>query len=159
MELLKLNEQQYGWVFAIIAAGLITATQLNNQWLKKLQSEQIILVSLAAQAVMGILLLVTTLWGGAGVVGYTLLIFGFLFFMGFIFPNASALTLAPMGHVAGSASALMGGIQMCVGASASALVGFLQGETPVPMASVMAVCALGSLALFYFGRRLWHLHR
>ncbi|HSB93386.1 MAG TPA: hypothetical protein VLC28_09725, partial [Flavitalea sp.] len=73
---------------------------------------------------------------------------------GFIFPNASALTLASFGHNAGSASALMGGIQMSIGASASALVSVLENHTSWPMAAVMACCSLLALTMFILGRKI-----
>ncbi|MCB0846739.1 MAG: multidrug effflux MFS transporter [Bacteroidetes bacterium] len=153
MELLGLNEQQYGWIFAIIATGLISATQVNNRLLQRTTSERIILVSLFAHSGMGILLLAITLVGITGIIIDTALIFGFLLFIGFILPNASALSLGPMGHTAGSASALMGAIQMSVGAGGSFMVGLFQSETAIPMALVMAFCGSASLGLFYFGNK------
>jgi DHA1 family bicyclomycin/chloramphenicol resistance-like MFS transporter len=153
MELLGLSEQQYGWIFAIIAMGLIAATQVNNRILRRTTSERIILRALVAHSIMGIILLGTTLLGITGVAIDTILIFGFLLFIGFILPNASALSLGPMGHTAGSASALLGALQMIVGAGGSFMVGLFQNNSVLPMAAVMALCAVGSLGLFYFGSK------
>ncbi|HSQ44244.1 MAG TPA: hypothetical protein VLM16_04560, partial [Ginsengibacter sp.] len=72
----------------------------------------------------------------------------------FIFPNASALSLAPFPHTAGSASALMGAIQMGLGAGVSALVSILKNGTQVPMAAVMACCAITAFVIFLAGRKL-----
>jgi DHA1 family bicyclomycin/chloramphenicol resistance-like MFS transporter len=153
LDLLGLTEQQYGWIFAIIASGLITATQINNRLLKKYTSEQIVRTTLVVQAMVGVSFLLFSWLIGVNLYLTTFLLFAFLMCLGFIFPNASALSLEPMGHMAGNASALMGGIQMAVGAGASALVGLFHNTTSIPMATIMAVCSLLALSLFYFGWR------
>jgi DHA1 family bicyclomycin/chloramphenicol resistance-like MFS transporter len=82
------------------------------------------------------------------------LIFLYLCCQGFIFPNASALTLAAFGHNAGSASALMGALQMGIGATASAAVSVLQNNTALPMTAVMAFCSVAAFAIFMMGRKV-----
>jgi DHA1 family bicyclomycin/chloramphenicol resistance-like MFS transporter len=77
----------------------------------------------------------------------------FLCCQGFIFPNASALSMAPFSNNAGSASALMGFIQMSVGAFMSAMVSVLQNGTAVPMTAVMATCSIAASLLYGFGKR------
>ncbi|TAL43178.1 MAG: Bcr/CflA family efflux MFS transporter, partial [Chitinophagaceae bacterium] len=42
MEIFKVNERQYGWIFALIAMGLIGASQINSVLLKNYTSEQLI---------------------------------------------------------------------------------------------------------------------
>ncbi|MBB4079878.1 DHA1 family bicyclomycin/chloramphenicol resistance-like MFS transporter [Lewinella aquimaris] len=153
LELFGLNEKQYGIVFAVIAAGLVLATQLNNRVLRNRSSERIVQLALIGQCVIAVLLLVDVSSGFANLYFTTGLIFAYLFCLGFIFPNASALSLDTMRHTAGSASALMGSLQMAVGAVASAIVGILQNETGVPMAGVMAVCGGVALTLLSVGSR------
>lgn len=153
MELLGVSEQAFGGIFAIIAVGIISATQINNLVLKRLISKRIILLALLALSGVSVIFLSVTLLGQVGIVLDTVLIFSYLFFMGFVFPNASALSLQPMGKVAGSASALMGALQMTIGAGVSALVGLFQGEGTLSMVMAMSLCAFGSLALFYYGHR------
>ncbi|MCB0662673.1 MAG: multidrug effflux MFS transporter [Saprospiraceae bacterium] len=151
LDLLGMSEQHYGWIFAIIASGLITATQVNNRLLKKYSSEQIVRTTLVVQAGIGIAFLLFSWLIGVNLYITTSLLFAFLMCLGFIFPNGSALSLEPMGHITGPASALMGAIQMAVGAGASALVGLFHSTTSIPMAAIMAICSLGALSLFYFG--------
>lgn len=156
MNLFHVSEQQYGWIFAIIAIGLITSSQLNNLILKKYTSEQIILVALLVQTTAGILLLLGTSTGILGLYSTIALIFVFLSCQGFSFPNSSALSMAPFTKDAGSASALMGAIQMGFGAVASALVGLFSNGTAVPMTGVMAGCAILGLIVLFMGRRRIH---
>lgn len=153
MEIFRVNEKQYGWIFSTIAMGVISSSQVNNMALKKYSSEQIIKVATFCQSIIGIILAALALLGLSELYTTILLIFLFLCGQGFIFPNASALSLAPFPHSAGSASALMGAIQMSIGAAASALVSLLQNNTSFPMAGVMACCAIGAFSLFLLGRK------
>lgn len=153
MVLFKVSEQQYGWIFAVIAGGLISASQYNNFLLRKFSSEKIIKWSLYIQSSIGILLVSSTVFGFANLYSTIGLIFLFLCCQGLIFPNASALSLAPFGHNAGSASALMGFIQMSVGAFFSAMVSVLQNGTALSMTGIMAFCSLTASIILTLGRR------
>ena len=154
MEIYKVNEKQYGWIFALIAMGLIGASQLNSVLLKNYTSEQIIEVALTCQAIIGIVMALISLFGWGDLFITIFFIFIFLCCQGFVFPNASALSLASFGHNAGSASALLGSIQMGIGAGTSALVSLLQNHTPLPMTGVMACCAIAALSVFSMGRKI-----
>jgi DHA1 family bicyclomycin/chloramphenicol resistance-like MFS transporter len=153
MEQFGVNEKQYGWIFAVIAVGIISASQVNNIVLKKHSSEQIIKIASLCQSIIGIVFAVLTILGWSELYSTIFLIFLFLCCQGFMFPNASALSLAAFGHNAGSASALMGAIQMGVGAGASAIVSLLQNGTSLPMAGVMAWCSVIAFFVFYWGRK------
>jgi DHA1 family bicyclomycin/chloramphenicol resistance-like MFS transporter len=154
MELYGVNERQYGWIFALIAAGLIAATQFNSRILYKYRSEQIVWIALFCQVITGLVLAAVSYWGGANLFVIIFLILAFLFCQGFIFPNTSALSLAAFAKQAGSASALLGAVQMGIGAGTSALVSVLQDGTAFPMAGVMLVCSLTALLLYFNGRHL-----
>lgn len=154
IEFFQLNEKQYGWVFAIIALGVITASQINNVVLRRHSSAKIVRAALMFQNVFGIALVLVTFLEVNNLYLTTALIFLFLACQGFIFPNASALTLAHFGHAAGNASALMGAIQMCIGACASALVSVFQNNTARPMAAVMAICSVTALLILAGGGKV-----
>lgn len=153
MELFGVSEQHYGWLFALIAIGLITSSQLNNLLLRRFSSEQIIRLVMPLQTTIGVLLFVGTWYGWMGLYSTVVLIFAFLSCQGFSFPNASALSMAPFSREAGSASALMGAIQMGLGALASAMVGVLANGTALPMTGVMAACAVIGLLILSIGSR------
>lgn len=142
MKLFGTTEQQYGGIFALIAARLITSSQLNNQLLKKYSSQQIVKITLTIQALAGIILFVATAMGVLNLYGTIALIFVFLSCQGFNFPNSSALSMAPFTNHAGSASALLGAIQMGLGALASALVGMFTPHNAMPLTGVMATCVV-----------------
>jgi MFS transporter, DHA1 family, multidrug resistance protein len=153
MKIFKLSEQQYGWIFGLVAAGLITSSQLNNALLRKYNSAQIIKTVLLVQTVIGMLLYIGSALGWLNLYSTIVLIFLFLSCQGFSFPNSAALSLAPFTKEAGSASALMGALQMGFGAIASALVGVINNGTTLPMTGVMAGCALLGLIILAIGRK------
>ena len=151
MKLYKVTEQQYGFIFAIIAAGLILCSQLNNQLLKKYTSEQITWVTLSVQTLVGMLLLVGTIFDFLHLYGTIALIAMFLSCQGFAFPNSSALSMAPFTKNAGSASALMGAMQMAFGALAAAIIGLSNPTSAIPLALIMAACAGTALLILLLG--------
>ena len=148
IDFFKVSQQHYGWFFGFVASGLIGSSQLNSVILKKYSSEQIIKVALYFQTTVVILLVMTAFFGIANLYSTVILIFLFLCCQGFIFPNTSALSMAPFGHNAGSASALMGFIQMSLGAFMSAMVSVLHNKTALPMTGVMAFCSVTASLIY-----------
>jgi DHA1 family bicyclomycin/chloramphenicol resistance-like MFS transporter len=154
MELFKVSEKQYGWIFASIAIGLIISSQLNSVLLRKFTSEQIIPVALLCQSLTGLALFIGTWYHLLELFSTIFLILIFLCCQGFTFPNSSALSMAPFSRNAGSASALMGAIQLGIGAFMSAIVSFLTNDSALPMAGAMACCALSSFSILLLGKKV-----
>jgi DHA1 family bicyclomycin/chloramphenicol resistance-like MFS transporter len=154
MQLYKVSEKQYGWIFAIIAMGLISASQVNTILLRKYSSEQIVRTTLFFQSLAGISLVVGNYFHLLGLYSTILLIWIFLSTQGFAFPNSSALSLAPFSKNAGTASALMGAIQLGIGAVSTALVSILSNGTAMPMSWVMCACAIISFTVLMTGRKV-----
>jgi DHA1 family bicyclomycin/chloramphenicol resistance-like MFS transporter len=153
MEIFHVSDQQYGWIFGLVAAGLITSSQVNNVLLKKYSSAQIIKTVLLVQTGIGLFLFFGSVFNLLNIYSTIGLIFLFLSCQGFSFPNSSALSLAPFSKEAGSAAALMGALQMGFGAAASALVGMINNGTTMPMTGVMAGCAFMGLLILLLGNR------
>lgn len=159
MNLYGATEQQYGWIFALIAAGLIGCSQLNNVILKKYSSAQVSRVVLITQASIGLVLVAATALDLLNMYSTIGLMFLFLSCQGFTFPNSAALAMAPFTSGAGSASALMGALQMAFGALASALVGVFFNNTALPMAAIMSFCSLAGLGVLLLGNRRIRYHQ
>lgn len=154
LEIFKVTEKQYGLIFALVAGGLILATQMNRFLLQRFKSEEVIPLALFVQCLAGIGLFVGSLTGFIGLTGTILLLLLFLSCQGFTFPNSSALCMAPFAKHAGSASALMGAIQMGLGTISSGLVSMFSNGTAIPMTATMACCAIISLIILYAGKRM-----
>lgn len=153
IELFKVSEKGFGLIFAGVALGLIISSQVNSLLLKYFSSQQIIRIALFCQVLTGVVLFAGSVYGFLNLYSTVALIGLFLCCQGFIFPNTSALSMAPFQKNAGSASALMGGIQMTFGAISSITVSALSNATALPMTGVMAVCSLVSFCILFIGSR------
>ncbi|MEJ7643939.1 MAG: Bcr/CflA family multidrug efflux MFS transporter [Chryseolinea sp.] len=152
MNIYHVSEQQYGWIFALLAGAMIGSTQFNHILLKHFNSEQIVRATLLYQGVLGLVLVGGTLYGGWGLNSLIALLFFFLCGQGLIGPNSTALSLAPFEQHAGSAAALLGAWRMGAGAFVSALVSILHNNTALPMVGVMASCIWIGLLLLIVGK-------
>lgn len=153
MDIFKVKEETYGWIFAFLAIGLIATSNINTILLKKLSSERIILFASCAQMIVAFVFFIGGIndWYDLGAtIG---LLFLFLCCLGFVSPNASALTLLPFTKNAGTASALMGAVQMGIGALASIGVGIFNVKSMVPMTAIMALTSFIAFTILVFGRR------
>jgi DHA1 family bicyclomycin/chloramphenicol resistance-like MFS transporter len=154
MELYKVSEKEYGWIFALLAGGLILASQINRFLLKKYQSQQIVIAALVFKTFTGLMLLIAASQGWLSLPLILFLLFIYLSCLGYILPNSSALAMSPFTKGAGSASALMGAIQMGIGAGVSIIVSVIQGGSMMPMAIIMSACSMVALLVLLGGKRI-----
>ncbi|MGF6847725.1 DHA1 family bicyclomycin/chloramphenicol resistance-like MFS transporter [Chitinophaga sp. W3I9] len=146
MDIYKLSDKAYGWIFAGLSVGLIGSSQVNSLLLKRFSSQQIVPVALLCQTITGLVFIVCAWNNFLSLPGIIVLLFIYLCCLGFINPNTTALSLAPFSKNAGSASSLMGATQMGIGALASTVVSLYNTHTATPMAITM--CGTSLLALF-----------
>ncbi|AGL19952.1 multidrug effflux MFS transporter [Actinoplanes sp. N902-109] len=131
-----LSEQQFAFVFAGGAVGLIGATQFNVRLLRRWTPQQILAGSLVGGLGFALVLLITAATGFGGLFGVLVPLWLVLTTVGLAMPNAPALALSRHGEAAGTAAALLGAVQFGVGALAAPLVGIL-GVGAVAMAVVV----------------------
>lgn len=149
MNIFHVDKRTYGWIFAFLSVAFIGLSQFNALLLKRYPSEKIIRVALTGQVIVSALFFAGTAAGWYGL-GWTIFfLFLFLFFMGFTYPNAAALALAPFDKNAGTASSLLGVLQMGIGGLASIAVGAFANGTALPMVAVIAGTSVVAL-LFLF---------
>jgi DHA1 family bicyclomycin/chloramphenicol resistance-like MFS transporter len=144
-----LSEQDFGIVFGLGAAGLITSAQLNVRLLNRFTPRQIILGSLALSCTGVLLLLITATAHLGGLAGLLIPLWLSLTGVGLTNPNAGAMALTRHGEAAGTAAAIAGSLQFGVGALTAPLVGAL-GATGLAMAGVMAVALFAALGSMLF---------
>lgn len=146
-ELYGLSKKEYGLAFAFVASALILSTQLNRLFLKRWSMRQICMVANMCQVLVGLAMLISLYINYMSLPMILGLTFGYLMCQGFIFPNASAMAMAPFKVTAGTASALLGFLQMGLGAISSGLVSLLHNDSTQPMLITMGLCAFLSLIL------------
>ncbi|MDA8413082.1 MAG: multidrug effflux MFS transporter [Desulfobacteraceae bacterium] len=148
IELHGISPQQFGIFFGLNAFGLIGASQLNRRLLRRYPARQILGVAFCANAAAALLLTMATITGIGGFPLQVVLLFACLSMTGLLYPNVTALALAPFASAAGSASALLGTIQYTIGATAGAFVGLSHNGTGLPMVLTMAGCSVvGTIAI------------
>jgi DHA1 family bicyclomycin/chloramphenicol resistance-like MFS transporter len=82
-----------------------------------------------------------------GVFGLGAALFLFLSFNGAINPMGTGAAMRPYAVDAGMASALLGALNFVIGFGVSLAMGAFNAATALPLAAVMAGCALGGLLL------------
>lgn len=102
---------------------------------------------------VGALLLVMTITATAGPAITLGFVFMYLFCLGFINPNTTALALQPFTIAAGRASAILGSVQMIAGVLASWMVSFFNNGTLLTMPAVMFGCTVVTLILLVSFKR------
>jgi len=131
-----LSKQQFAYVFAAGAIGLIGATQLNVRLLRRWTPQRILAGALLAGLGFGLVLLVLAVTEVGGLAGILIPLWLVLAMVGLILPNGPAVALSRHGEAAGTAAALLGAVQFGIGALAAPLVGVL-GVGAVAMAIVV----------------------
>jgi DHA1 family bicyclomycin/chloramphenicol resistance-like MFS transporter len=152
MDIYKVSETGYGWIFALLSVFFIGFSQINSFILKWFTSKKIVFWALIIQCLVSVLFLAAALNNILNLYTTILFIGLFLACLGFINPNASALCLAPFTKNAGSASALMGALQMGLGALASAAISMFAADVVWPMPAVMTIAALLALCILLIGK-------
>ncbi len=153
MDILKVNAETYGWIFAFMSLSFIGSSQLNSILLRRFSSEQMIFWVLVVQIIVSILFLALALNGILGLYSTIAMLFVFLGCLGISNPNTAGLTLAPFAKNAGSASALMGAIQLGFGALASFAVGVFVKNSMVPMVVIITSTTIIAFIILVIGKR------
>jgi DHA1 family bicyclomycin/chloramphenicol resistance-like MFS transporter len=154
MEVFKVGEKMYGWIFAVLSVGFIGSSNLNSILLKRYSSEQLIRSALTVQVFIALILAGGTWFNIFGLLPTLALIFLYLCCIGFVLPNTSALAMAPFADNAGSASSLLGAGQMGVGALTTVLLSVFNNHTAAPMTIIMSLTAVTGLLVFTTGRKM-----
>jgi DHA1 family bicyclomycin/chloramphenicol resistance-like MFS transporter len=147
LEGFKVSASVYGAIFAFLAIGMLTGSQL-NLWLGKRYSNRLIFkTALQTQAVLGVLFLIFAIFIPANLSGTLTFLFLLLMCSGVTYPNAASLALAPFADNAGRASALLGFMQLGLGSLICSGVGISDYKGTLPTATVMAISAVMGLSL------------
>jgi DHA1 family bicyclomycin/chloramphenicol resistance-like MFS transporter len=115
--------------------------QLPARLIGRIDGAKLLLGAQLVQMFVGVALVAASFYG-AGLWTITPLLFLFVALNGAIMPTATALAMRHFALNAGMASALMGTLPFAMGVVAAGILGKLPAATPLPMACVMAGCAV-----------------
>src|SRR5690606_28259037 len=149
IEIYQVDPRYFGLLFGANAAALIIASQVSARLLSRHMPETLLRraqIGLVGMTLLGVML---TLTHAITLPLLMLCLLGFMASQGFVNPNAAALALREQGNRLGVASAMLGTLQMLCGASAGLAVSAWHSTTPLPLTSLLALCACLS---WLFGR-------
>ena len=147
INLYKVPPQRFGLMFAAIAAGVISASQVNGRMMHGIPLWRVLRAANLVQLVAGLLLLAAAVTGTGGLASIFIPIFLYVASCGFVFPNGSAIAMMRHGKIAGIASSLLGTNQFTLAAIATIVLGAMETTTALPMAIVIAGCAAAATLL------------
>jgi DHA1 family bicyclomycin/chloramphenicol resistance-like MFS transporter len=153
MEVFHVSARTFGAIFAGLSVGFIGSNQVNVLLLRRFSSERIFHGALLVECPAALLFLIGTICGWFGLAMTLALLFVALSSLGFAFPNAAALALAPFDRNIGSASAMLGFLQIGVSGLASASIGIFDSHRMMPVVLILAATSWVGLAIFLIGKR------
>jgi MFS transporter, DHA1 family, multidrug resistance protein len=140
------SAQGFSLIFAVNSAGLIACSQISGRFVTRLGPALLLRFGLIGLVVGAVGTLIATL-AHFDLVPLLTSLFVMLCSVGFVFPNATAVSLAEQEGALGSASALIGMGQFGTGALVAPLVGLAGSHDAVPMGLVIGVCGAAALAV------------
>lgn len=137
----------FGFLLGINAIAQIVCAQFNRKLMKRIGAKrQTQWMSIVATCASLLLLLLT--WAGQGTLLLTVLLCLAIFgAVGLLLTPSAVTAMDDQGEAAGAAAALLGTGQVLLGACMSALLSVLADGSAVPMAAVLACCALAACGL------------
>ncbi len=155
ISLYKVPTEHFGWLFGSVAAGMVTASQINGRMPRRIPIWKVLRVANLVQLVAGLLLLACVLTGFGGLPSVFACLFAYISAQGFVFPNGSAIAMMRHAKIAGTASALLGTNQFLIAAISTTFLGFIDNPA-IPMAIVIASCGIAATVLNFLtlGSRL-----
>jgi DHA1 family bicyclomycin/chloramphenicol resistance-like MFS transporter len=144
MEIYHVSPQLFGGIFALLSVGFIGGNQVNILLLKRYKSEDLFRLALISQLVLAIIFLIGAVYGWWGLAGTIVMFFLLLSTIGLIYPNGSALALAPFTTSVGTASALLGFLQIGIGGVASSCVGLFNSTDMVPILAIEVMISIAA---------------
>ncbi len=132
---------------------MITASQINGRLARHASLTRILRGALAGSALAGGVLLIDASNHLGGFAGILIPLFFFVSTLGFIFPTATSLALAPHGRNAGNASAVLGCVQFLLSGLSGMLVSALDNGTALPMCGLIAGGGIMALLVNLFAEQ------
>ena len=158
----QIFEQQYDlaeefpFIFASLAIAVGFATFLNGSIVVKFGMKRIAYTALAAYCVISVLYVVL-FWGKPNPsLSVLLMFFGSQFFaIGFVFGNARAIAMQPIGHIAGIGAAINGFVSTVMAVPIANYIGSFVDDTVLPLFIGFSICGIISLLIF-MRQRIYH---
>lgn len=140
IEYWEFSAQQFPLFFTSCVLGMAVCNRLNARLLKKLDSIQLLRISIYIQWSAVSLFLISSIFFPSIWIMMPLLVV-LISMLGFVFPNSIANYLHFFPEMSGTANALTSALRYLMGAGIGSLTSFLYTGTPVPMAALTFFCS------------------
>ncbi|CUH62890.1 Sulfonamide resistance protein [Thalassovita gelatinovora] len=151
------QSEHFVYWFAGIALFSGSASLLNAALVMRYGMRALATLALGVQTVLSVLMTAIWLFGLRGdPMFYIFLIWmtSIFFQVGLTLGNLNAITMEPMGHIAGTAASVSGGLATVFGAAIAAPVGLAFNGTPLPLSIGIALAAGLAFITLQYMRRL-----
>jgi MFS transporter, DHA1 family, multidrug resistance protein len=149
LEFFGISSKHYGLIFSCNALSFVLASQINARLLKKFLIADVLKKTIFLPAIFGAIMIFVGFYY-AEFWPITILFFAFLFSVGAIAPNSSALALSNQQAHSGSASALFGTLQFTLATIGSFAVHYLHNGEIFPITLVVGSCGILSCVVYNF---------
>jgi DHA1 family bicyclomycin/chloramphenicol resistance-like MFS transporter len=147
-----LGPAAYSAVFALDAAGMIAANNLNRVLLRRVAAQRVLSVALPVMLAAAVAFAAALRWQAPLPVLLPAL-FAFVSCWGFVMPNAIAVGMSVERAASGRASAILGVAQFGFASFSAPLVGTVPTVAGVPpMGGVIVACLAGAVLVQLVGR-------
>ena len=145
IDLFKIPDQYYGFLFGLNVLGIIGTNLINARTVIKYGPLVMLRIGVSMMCVGSVVLVGASFFDVLGIIGIIIPLFFIIGSIGFIGANAISIALEPFSELAGTTASLFGFTQMTLGAFCGFLVGSFYDGTAVPMAVIIMILAFTSL--------------
>ncbi|WP_350290902.1 multidrug effflux MFS transporter [uncultured Croceitalea sp.] len=148
-------KEAFPYIFAGLAVSIGLSTFLNGTLVLRFGMRKLSYMALITFCSIA-LLYVVLFWSSSNPNIYILVGFLFVqfFCLGFMWGNFRSIAMEPIGHIAGIGAAINGFVSTLLSIPIATLIGYYVDDTVWPMFLGLAICGLGSLAIFMISKRL-----
>lgn len=147
IEIHRIPELWFGWIFGALALGITLSAQLNRRLLRQRPPDVVMRWGAALACAAAAPLMVNALTGFGGLAGILLPLFPVACSLGLVSTNAMAGALAVDPSRSGSVAAIVGTGQFLCAGLVAWLTGHLADDLAVGMAAVILACAVGTVVV------------
>ena len=142
---------EFPYIFSGMALGIGLATFLNGTFVLRFGMLKLASISTIALTLISIIYIILFHGEANPSSSIVILFLGLtLFPIGFIFGNTNALTMQPIGHIAGIGAAISGFVSTIIAVPVATFIGRFIDTTALPVFVGFAVCGVLSLILILF---------
>ncbi|MBP0047565.1 Bcr/CflA family multidrug efflux MFS transporter [Marinobacterium sp. AK62] len=145
IEYFGVEPQHFAWLFSLNIGGIIVLVSLNARYVRQIGTQKLLVAAAALAAISGGVLVFAGLTGTGGLGLIVAALLGYVSVTGVMGANCMASLLSRYPEQAGAAAGLAVATQFGLGALASSATSRLHDGTPLPMALIIGLTALGCL--------------